>query len=222
MTREQMDFLHGIIAELLALPGKQVVWAQQNMPRLCRPFATLQLFSKRYEKSEELRPTGPGQYKVVVPMTCTLAVQYFGEDAASHLEAMTTGLSRPTIVDRCFAAKVAVYDAEGTTDLSGLLEGQTWEERAAVDLHVRFNSEVDDAPGYIESVVIEADIEKHLPQDTVIETNTDTGDHLEAGAGDKDEASSKSDGVSSPPADEGKPDETEYYIDTVQVDGIFD
>lgn len=215
MTREQMDFLHGIIAELLALPGKRVVWAQQNMPRLCRPFATLQFFSKRYEKSEELRPTGPGQYKVVVPMTCTLAVQYFGEDAASHLEAMTTGLSRPTIVDRCFAAKVAVYDAEGTTDLSGLLEGQTWEERAAVDLHVRYNSEVDDTPGYIESVVIEADIEKHLPQDTVIEPNPD--ERPETGTGDGEGASSGSGGEPSSPADE-----TEYYIDTVQVDGIFD
>lgn len=215
MTREQMDFLHGIIAELLALPGKRVVWAQQNMPRLCRPFATLQLFGKRYEKSEELRPTGPGQYKVVVPMTCTLAVQYFGENAASHLEAMTTGLSRPTIVDRCFAAKVAVYDAEGTTDLSGLLEGQTWEERAAVDLHVRYNSEVDDTPGYIESVAIEADIEKHLPQDTVIEPNPD--ERPETDTGDGEGASSGSGGEPSSPADE-----TEYYIDTVQVDGIFD
>ena len=113
MTREQMDFLHGIIAELLALPGKRVVWAQQNMPRLCRPFATLQLFGKRYEKSEELRPTGPGQYKVVVPMTCTLAVQYFGANAVSHLETMTTGFSRPTIVDRCFAAKVARLGRNG-------------------------------------------------------------------------------------------------------------
>lgn len=215
MTREQMDFLHGIVAELLALPGKQVVWAQQNMPRLCRPFATLQLFGKRYEKSEELRPTGPGQYKVVVPMTCTLSVQYFGEDAASHLETMTTGFSRPTIVDRCFAAKVAVYDAEGTTDLSGLLEGQTWEERAAVDLHVRFNSEADDAPGYIESVVIEADIEKHLPQDTVIEPNPD--ERPETGTGDGEGASSGSGEEPSSPVDE-----TEYYIDTVHVDGIFD
>lgn len=215
MTREQMDFLHGIVAELLALSGKQVVWAQQNMPRLCRPFATLQLFGKRYEKSEELRPTGQGQYKVVVPMTCTLAVQYFGANAVSHLETMTTGFSRPTIVDRCFAAKVAIYDAEGTTDLSGLLEGQTWEERAAVDLHVRFNSEVDDAPGYIESVVIEADIEKHLPQDTVIEPNPD--ERPETGTGDGKGASSGSGEEPSPPGDE-----TEYYIDTVQVDGIFD
>lgn len=174
MTREQMDFLHGIVAELLVLPGKQVVWAQQNMPRLCRPFATLRLFGKRYEKSEELRPTEPGQYKVVVPMTCTLAVQYFGANAVSHLETMTTGFSRPTIVDRCFAAKVAVYDAEGTTDLSGLLEGQTWEERAAVDLHVRYNSEVEDNPGYIESVVIKDNTDGCPPQDTVIESNPDT------------------------------------------------
>lgn len=220
MTREQMDFLHGIVAELLALPGKQVVWAQQNMPRLCRPFATLQLFGEQHEESEELRPTGPGQYKVVVPMTCILAVQYFGSDAVSHLETMMTGFSRPTIVDRCFAAKVAVYDAEGTTDLSGLLEGQTWEERAAVDLHVRFNSEVDDNPGYIESMIIEANVEKHLPQDTVIEPNSD--ERPETGTGDEEGASSGSGGEASPPADDGKSDETEYYIDTVQVDGIFD
>ena len=110
---------------------------------------------------------------------------------------------------------MAVYDAEGTTDLSGLLEGQTWEERAAVDLHVRFNSEVDDAPGYIESVVIEADIEKHLPQDTVIEPNPD--ERPETGTGDGEGASSGSGGEPSSPADE-----TEYYIDTVQVDDIFD
>lgn len=220
MTREQMDFLHGIIAELLALPGKKVVWAQQNMPRLCRPFATLQLFGEQHEESEELRPTGPGQYKVVVPMTCILAVQYFGSDAVSHLETMMTGFSRPTIVDRCFAAKVAVYDAEDTTDLSGLLEGQTWEERAAVDLHVRYNSEVEDAPGYIESVVIEADIEKHLPQDTVIEPNPD--ERPETGTGDEEGTSAGSSGEASPPVDDGKSDETEYYIDTVQVDGIFD
>ena len=79
-TRDKMDFLHGIIAELLGLPGKQVVWVDQNMPRIKRPFATLQFYGVHGEASEELRPTGPGKYDVRVPTSATLAVQYFGPD----------------------------------------------------------------------------------------------------------------------------------------------
>ena len=50
-TRDKMDFLHGIIAELLGLPGKQVVWVNQNMPRIKRPFATLQFYGIHGEAS---------------------------------------------------------------------------------------------------------------------------------------------------------------------------
>lgn len=60
MTREQMDFLHGIIAELLALPGKRVVWAQQNMPRLCCPFATLQLSVNDMRRARSCARQGRG------------------------------------------------------------------------------------------------------------------------------------------------------------------
>lgn len=217
MTREQMDFLHGLIAEGLSLSGSKVVWANQNMPRLKKPFATLQLFAVRHETSEELRIKGPGRYNVVVPTTATLSVQYFGEDALTHIETMLRSFDRPTVVDRCFAEKVAVYDAESTTDLSDLLEGQTWEERAGVDLHIRYNSEVEDNPGYIESLVIEADVEKHLPKDE----DASLPDINIPDSGDSDSSSASGDSSSASDSGESGQDEKEYYVDTVEVDGTL-
>lgn len=153
-TREKMDFLHGIIAELLGLPGKNVVWVHQNMPRIKRPFATLQLYGVHGEASEELRPAGPGHYDVRVPTSATLSVQYFGPDALEHLETLARGFERPTIADRCFAAAVVVYDCNNIIDLSALLESETWDERANIDLYIRYNHDVNDEPGYIDTVVI--------------------------------------------------------------------
>lgn len=173
-TREKMDFLHGIIAELLGLPGKSVVWAHQNMPRIKRPFATLQLYGVHGEASEELRPTDPGHYDVRVPTSATLSVQYFGPDALAHLETLARGFERPTIADRCFAAAVVVYDTNNITDLSALLESQTWDERANIDLYIRYNHDVEDEPGYIESVVIESQLSKNEPDTTTIPPDPDS------------------------------------------------
>ena len=208
-TREKMDFLHGIIAELLGLPGKSVVWAHQNMPRIKRPFATLQLHG---EASEELRPTDPGHYDVRVPTSATLSVQYFGPDALAHLETLARGFERPTIADRCFAAAVVVYDTNNITDLSALLESQTWDERANIDLYIRYNHDVDDAPGYIESVVIESQLSKSEPDTTTIPSDPDSSGDSGSGDTGTDTGNTSSGSIS-------ESDTHDYYIDVVEIDG---
>lgn len=211
-TRDKMDFLHGIIAELLGLPGKQVVWVNQNMPRIKRPFATLQFYGVHGEASEELRPTDPGHYDVRVPTSATLSVQYFGPDALAHLETLAHGFERPTIADRCFAAAVVVYDTNNITDLSALLESQTWDERANIDLYIRYNHDVDDAPGYIESVVIESQLSKSEPDTTTIPSDPDSSG--DSGSGDMGtDTGNTSSGSTS------EPDTHDYYIDAVEIDG---
>lgn len=212
-TREKMDFLHGIIAELLGLPGKSVVWAHQNMPRIKRPFATLQFYGIHGEASEELRPSGPGKYDVRVPTSATLAVQYFGPDALEHLETLAHGFERPTIADRCFAAAVVVYDTNNITDLSALLESQTWDERANIDLYIRYNHDVEDEPGYIESAVIESQLPKSQP-DTTTSIPSDPGSYGGRGSGDTGtDTGNTSSGSTS------EPDTHDYYIDAVEIDG---
>lgn len=212
-TREKMDFLHGIIAELLGLPGKSVVWAHQNMPRIKRPFATLQLYGVHGEASEELRPTAPGHYDVRVPTSATLSVQYFGPDALEHLETLARGFERPTITDRCFAAAVVVYDTNNITDLSALLESQAWDERANIDLYIRYNHDVEDEPGYIESVVIESQLPKSQP-DTTTSIPSAPDSSGSSGSGDMGaDTGNTSSGSTS------EPDTHDYYIDAVEIDG---
>lgn len=155
MTDEQKNALHAIIAGLLGLAGNKVIWTGQNMPRLKRPFATMQVISERHEVREDYKPAGAGVYDVIVPCIAMVSVQYYGDDALDKVADMVRGLERYTIVDRCAAAGLAVYNEDGTLDTSGLLDGETWEERATVDLRTRYNSVVRDEPGYIDTVEVD-------------------------------------------------------------------
>lgn len=160
MTSDKRRFIHDILATLLELPGSSVIWQHQNrMPKQKRPYATLRIYSAVHEVSPELRRTDkPGTLNVFVPTTATVEVQVFdaGDSTAyDRIEQMIRGLERPTIVDKCVSARVAFFDAENTVDLTALQENQTWESRAAVDLHIRYNSEVMDTPGYIDAVKID-------------------------------------------------------------------
>jgi len=67
-------------------------------------------------------------------------------------------LQRPTIVDRCFAANIAFTRAEDTQDLTFLLDGRSWEERASRDLIITYSRSIEDNPGYITTVIIEAEL----------------------------------------------------------------
>jgi len=142
-----------------------------------------------------------------------MSVQYFGPDALEHLETLARGFERPTIADRCFAAAVVVYDTNNITDLSALLESQTWDERANIDLYIRYNHDVEDEPGYIESVVIESQLSKSQPDTpTIIPSEPDSS--VSSGSGDTgaDTGNTSSEITS-------EPDTHDYYIDTVEVDG---
>ena len=106
-----------------------------------------------------------------------------------------------------------MYDTNNITDLSALLESQTWDERANIDLYIRYNHDVEDEPGYIESVVIESQLPKSQPDTpTIIPSEPDSS--VSSGSGDTgaDTGNTSSEITS-------EPDTHDYYIDTVEVDG---
>lgn len=160
-------FLHDLIASLLDLPDNKVVWLNQNMPKLKKPYATLHLYSQKGEVSEEIRLTGqPGIVDVFVPTAAKLEVQLYecaGDDPADKVENMVHKLKTPSIVDKCSFAKVAFFDAGPVNDLTGLVDKQTFEPRAAVDLDIRYNSVIADDVGYINEVNIDGNTGKPLP-----------------------------------------------------------
>ena len=111
-----------------------------------------------------------------------------------------------------FAAAVVVYDTNNITDLSALLESQTWDERANIDLYIRYNHDVDDEPGYIESVAIESQLPKSQPDTTTIPSDPDSPGSSGSGDTGPDTGNTGSGSTT-------EPDTHDYYIDTVKVDG---
>ena len=159
MTNDQRRFVHDLIAELLNLPKPSVIWANQNdMPRPIKAYATLRLYNAQREAAEELRPTDtPGIMNIVVPTSAMLEVQYTDnqkQNPLETLEQMVRGLEKPTVADRCQAARVAFFNAGPVQDVSFTLGAIAWEHRAAVDLSLRYMSEITDDVGYIETVEI--------------------------------------------------------------------
>ncbi|SHI61919.1 hypothetical protein SAMN02745671_01173 [Anaerovibrio lipolyticus DSM 3074] len=136
-----------------------MIWANQNLPKLKRPFATLWLYGSREEAYTESRPSANPQDLnriLVTPTEAVLEVQLFGEKGTfpyDDLEHLVGRLAVDSVVNKCYLAGVSFFDSEAVQDISGLLDDrQTYECRAAVDLHVRFMKVIADDNTIIEQV----------------------------------------------------------------------
>lgn len=162
MKEAQKKFLHDSVAEILNLPKNKVIWAyQNNMPRQKMPYVLLRLWGMDAEAQGEIRPPEPDSTvrNIVVPQTVILEVQYFAgtkceTDPSHELQRLIRSLETPIWADAFFNERVVVYNAEPVQDLTELIDGQTYEYRAAVDLRVRYNSEEENDLGQIQTVEI--------------------------------------------------------------------
>lgn len=161
--KELRRFLRGLIVAILGFDAQSVYWANQTAPKGALPVATLRLYSlDREAMAEDRGIDADDKLLILSPQSAVLEVQIFdknGEDPVSKLENLLMQIETPTIVDQCYRAGVAFFDAESVQDITGLLtDGKTYEPRAAVDLRLRYNRTVKDALGIIEEV--------HLQEET--------------------------------------------------------
>lgn len=184
--KELRRFLRSLMIDLLGIDAQSVYWANQSAPKGALPVATLRLYSIAQEAMTEDRGIDEAdRLDLHLPQAAVLEVQIFDEsggDPVGRLEALLLKLETPTVSDRCHAAGVAFFAAEPVLDITGLLsDGKTYEPRAAVDLRVRFNGCIKDAPSVIEKVEITAKAqkpekpkEKYAMEITVTEVDGDT------------------------------------------------
>lgn len=184
--RELRRFLRSLMVDLLEIDAQSVYWANQTAPKGALPVATLRLYSIAQEAMAEDRGVDDADnLNLLLPQSAVLEVQVFekgGGDPVNRLETLLLKLETPTVTDRCHAAGVAFFAAEPVQDITGLLsDGKTYEPRAAVDLRVRFNGCIKDAPSVIEKVEItaraqkpETPKEKYAMEITVTEVDGDT------------------------------------------------
>lgn len=163
--KELRRFLRSLMIDLLGIDAQSVYWANQSAPKGALPVATLRLYSIAQEAMTEDRGVDAAdRLDLQLPQAAVLEVQIFDEsggDPVGRLETLLLKLETPTVADRCHAAGVAFFAAEPVLDITGLLaDGKTYEPRAAVDLHIRFNGRIKDSPGIIEKVEITAKAKK--------------------------------------------------------------
>ena len=161
MNSTAKKFVHDLIAEGLNLPKSKVIWYMPNAPRPAKPYATLECFAEVGEAQEDIVKTPTtGVYNFVVPVSTTLRVQLYGnqgDDVCEQLNVLARRLETDTFADKCFANKVAFYNAESVQDLSEVYE-QSVDVRASIDFFVRTTSEILDDLSVIEQVEVDESI----------------------------------------------------------------
>jgi hypothetical protein len=154
---EAKAFILPLVRELTG--GTKCIWDYQNAPKPSNPYISLRLSAERTTGTEvRRRKDGSGILDVVSQKEATLSVNAFGTGTIDKLNMLWTALQRPTIVDRCFAASIAFPRAEAPQDLTALLDGRSWEERANIDLYVTYGRSIEDEPGYITTVIVTGEL----------------------------------------------------------------
>ena len=161
MNSTAKKFVHDLIAEGLNLPKSKVIWYYPNAPRPAKPYATLECFAEVGEAQEDIVKTPTtGVYNFVVPVSATLRVQLYGnqgDDVCEQLNLLARRMETDTFSDKCFANKVAFYNAESVQDLTEVME-QSVDVRASIDFFVRTTSEILDDLSVIEQVEVDENI----------------------------------------------------------------
>ena len=161
MNSTAKKFVHDLIAEGLNLPKSKVIWYYPNAPRPAKPYATLECFAEVGEAQEDIVKTPTtGIYNFVVPVSATLRVQLYGnqgDDVCEQLNVLARRMETDTFADKCFANKVAFYNAESVQDLTEVME-QSVDVRASIDFFLRTTSEILDDLSVIEQVEVEENI----------------------------------------------------------------
>ena len=162
MNSASRKFVHDLIAEGLGLPKSKVIWYMPNAPRPAKPYATLECFAEVGEAQEDIVKTPTtGVYNFVVPVSATLRVQLYGnqgDDVCEQLNVLARRMETDTFADKCFANKVAFYNAESVQDLTEVME-QSVDVRASIDFFVRTTSEILDDLSVIEQVEVDENIQ---------------------------------------------------------------
>ena len=150
-----------IEARLKELVGAEVIiFANQNAPRPPSPYWTMRLSVGRKVGRDQLSQgvTAQGDQTVAGAREITLQVQRIGTGSVSAMEDLRDNLSKTSVVEKWFTSKLSVYDMGEVQDLTTLLDAQL-EERASLDLFIRFGTKLLDNVGIVETVATAADFD---------------------------------------------------------------
>ena len=158
-----MTVREAVFGLIKALAGSEVVvWADQNAPRPVLPYWTIRFALNRKLGRDAYTQgvTADGDIGVRAVREATVQVQRYGPGSVDRVAQLKDDLSRITVIEVWSAAKIALSDVGEVKDVPFKLDTNQLEPRAALDLFVRFSTELLDRVGIIEKVHVTAEYEE--------------------------------------------------------------
>jgi len=163
------SIVRGLVGGVVA--PEVAISSDQNSPRPPLPYWTVKVLSIRSVGSDAYSQgvTNAGLQTVSGVREATVEVQRFGAGSHEACFEFANMLSARSVLDTWSAQDVVVYDVGDVANVPYKLDGSSLEPRGAVDVSIRFGTELLDNVGAIETVDIEA---KYVTDQTLNMENT--------------------------------------------------
>lgn len=142
------------LAEAAAQPW-QVVWANQNGPRPAKPYFRLQVRGRTGSMPAIGALNDQGHAPISEHVTLRVDLECFGLQAFEKVSAAASRLRYPSVTNLADALKIGVGTVGQVRDLTALMSGSQYEERAMLEFTAHIGSLAYDNLGLIEHVVFE-------------------------------------------------------------------
>lgn len=116
--------------------------AKMKPPAISELNIVVDLLSERSIGNEVVFLAETEQYSNAGIIEATLNIQALGDGAFELLSKLKLYLEMPDMINLYDSANVAINSVEQVQDITTLLDGRTWQERASVDLTVSYCREL--------------------------------------------------------------------------------
>lgn len=159
------EFNTSIFQRIQALAGSEpVIFEDEDAPKPKAPFWTITVQSIRQigRAGYSQGVTNGGEQTVFIVYEATVSVQRIGKGSESKVIDFKHALSKQTVQDAFFAAKISVFDTSEVVSFAYKLDNGKTEPRASLDLFTRFGGKENDQVGIIDTAEISATLDNGL------------------------------------------------------------
>lgn len=143
------------IAELEAMfPDIPIIRAKQNMAVQYENYIVIDLLGETPLGNMGKWNLKQEHISVIGLVQTTLNIQSFGKGSVERLSILQGRIELPSVVDRFYLANIAVNRTSTVNDITGLLDGTNYQERASIDLTISYDRSMVDNPGWFDRVAI--------------------------------------------------------------------
>ncbi|MBR5172979.1 MAG: hypothetical protein IKW14_06235 [Phascolarctobacterium sp.] len=140
------------VSQLHAMLELPVIRAKQDVAIEFEKYVVVDLMGERSLGDFEQWDEENEKIYIACLREATLNVQAFGDGSVELLADLWGKLERPQVVDEFNKANIAVNYPSEVQDLTDLLDGRGYRERASLDLTVSFDRTAVDSPEWFDTV----------------------------------------------------------------------